>query len=139
QRDVRTLEQLLGVLAVTREDGDADARLQLQHEPVNLERLLQRTSNSLRDKQGARAVVRAQKNERELVAAEARHSVGGARNAPKAFGEMLEHRIPRLMTERVVDLLEAIEVEQHQRESRAAALRREERLLEPIVEEPAVC
>src|SRR5262249_13995015 len=51
---------------------------------------------------------------------------------------MLEHRIARLVTERVVDLLEAVEVEQHQRETGPAALRVQERLLQAVVEETAV-
>ena len=42
------------------------------------------------------------------------------------------------MAERVVDLLEAVEVEQHQREAGGVALRGQERLLEAIVEEPTV-
>ena len=51
---------------------------------------------------------------------------------------MLEHGVSGLVAERVVDLLEAVEIEQHQREAGAVALRREERLLEAILEEPAV-
>ena len=77
-------------------------------------------------------------DQRELVAADARHHVGG----PERVAELLGHRTQRLVAEPVavgvVHLLEAVEVEQHERHLALRALRALDLHLERAVEEAAV-
>jgi hypothetical protein len=62
-------------------------------------------------------------DERELVAAEPRHGVTRTRDVFQTDRELLEHSIAGMVAQRVVDVLEAVEVEQHQCEAGAIALR----------------
>ncbi len=123
---------------MTREDRDADARRQLERDAVDQERLVERAANALTDEERARRVGSALEDERELVAAEARDGVTRARDTLESPGEMLQDRVTGLVPEGVVDFLEAVQVEQHQREARAVSLRGQEGLLEAVVEEPAI-
>src|SRR3546814_6241602 len=50
----------------------------------------------------------------------------------------LQHAVARVMAERVVDLLEAVEVEHEQRQSARLAPGGQDALLQPIVEQRAV-
>src|SRR5207237_1322265 len=69
QSEVRALQQLFRLAAVPRENGNANARLQLQRHAVEVERLVERATNTLGDEEGARAVLCALQHECELVAA----------------------------------------------------------------------
>ena len=72
---------------------------------------------------------------REFVRARAEHEpVAG--EARKALREVLQHAIARGKAERLVDRLEALDVERDERDPRRVAYR--ERLVETLVEEPAV-
>ena len=77
-------------------------------------------------------------DDREFVAAEPGDGVGGAHAASKARGDLLQQRVADLVAERVVDRLEAVEIDEHEREARALARRVDRRLLEPVVEKQAV-
>ena len=71
----------------------------------------------------------------ELVAAEPRHRVGLAHRGLDARGGLDEQLVADRVTERVVDGLEPVEVdEQHAAHAVAAAARARERLLEPVGE-----
>ncbi len=58
----------------------------------------------------------------EFVAAEARGQVGAANRAGNVFGEGAQHRVARRMAVAVVDLLEAVEIEQKQGERGSLSL-----------------
>ena len=75
---------------------------------------------------------------RELVAAQARHGVGGAHAGREARRDALQQLVAHLVAERVVDGLEAVQVDEHEREPGVAARRVDDRLLEAIVEQHAV-
>ena len=70
----------------------------------------------------------------EFVAAEAGHRIDAAHHALQPLGHRAEQRIADRMAERIVDALEAVEVEEHDRELFAAA----ERLLHLVAEQHAV-
>ena len=74
----------------------------------------------------------------ELVAAEARDRVGVAKGAAEANRQLPEQLVAARMPERVVDLLETVEVEQQDRCAAAGASRVREGGLDPVVEEHAV-
>jgi hypothetical protein len=61
-------------------------------------------------------------DDRELVAAETRHGVGLAQHAAHPRRHTRQHAVAGVMAERVVDLLEAVQVEDQQRQRRARAV-----------------
>src|SRR5205807_7576479 len=74
----------------------------------------------------------------ELVAAESREGVAGPAGVLEALRDLLEELIAGVVAERVVDLLEAVEVDQQHGERVRRALGPRERLVEPVAEERAV-
>ena len=63
----------------------------------------------------------------------------GADDLAEALGDLLEQLVAGVVAEAVVDLLEAVEVdEQHGERRRAERSRPRERLVEPVAEERAV-
>ena len=66
----------------------------------------------------------------ELVAAEPRHHVARPRRRAQALGDGLEHEIAAIVTEAVVDLLEAVDVDEMHRERAAARRQGVERLVQ---------
>jgi hypothetical protein len=87
------------------------------------------------DARGRRA--RPRHEERELVTAEARQQVALADGRPQSRSHVAEQAVAVVVAERVVDLLEAIDVEQHERRLLPVALCGQNRLLNPVsVERP---
>ena len=85
----------------------------------------------------AASVLGAGQQDHELVAADACERVGRPEQRLEARADRLQQQIAGRVAERVVDLLEAVEVDHHQRErlgSRAAP----RQLLEAVEQEPAV-
>ena len=72
---------------------------------------------------GGRRLDRAQED-RELVAAQARDGVVLAEQAREALAHLAQHLVAVVVAEGVVDLLEAVEVEQHDRDAGLGAARR---------------
>lgn len=79
--DVGVTQQRLRVVAVLREDRDADTGLELEVQTIDRERLIERAPDSLRDEQCACPVPRTQEDERKLVAAKPRDGVGSPADA----------------------------------------------------------
>ena len=75
-RDVRVLQQLLGVVGVVRVDADADRRRHVDVVLLDLERLRDRVEQLLRDAAEHRGLVEVLDDHHELVAAETREQVG---------------------------------------------------------------
>ena len=74
----------------------------------------------------------------ELVTAQPRHRVGRPHGAAQAVSHFLEQFVADLVTERVVDDLETVEVEKHHRDAALAARRLRQRMLQAVVEQRAV-
>ncbi|HST39173.1 MAG TPA: hypothetical protein VLK58_06680, partial [Conexibacter sp.] len=64
--------------------------------------------------------------------------VGGPQRRLEPLGDLLEEHVAVVMTERVVDLLEVVEVHDHHREAAVAALGGAQRLLDAVAEQHAV-
>src|SRR2546426_7626748 len=64
----------------------------------------------------------------ELIAADPGKSVCLANPASHPFGDLLEQTVPRLVAQRVVDRLEAVDVEQEQRDLAPAPCRSSDHL-----------
>ena len=95
-------------------DADADARAE-----VELAALVENGWASAASTRSATAdavlLVGVVAQDRELVAAEARDGVLGARRFAQALGRLREHHVAGLVAQRVVDELEAVEVDEQHR------------------------
>ena len=74
----------------------------------------------------------------ELVAAEAGHRVALAQRQTQAAADLLQQQVAVLVAERVVDLFEPVEIEQHESDAQIGALRRQDRPGRAFVEEAAI-
>ena len=117
--DVGPPHQRLGVLAVLGEQGNADAGADVDPVPVHLDRPAQFDQHPLRDEDGL-LPVRPRQEDGELVAAQAGHQVGLPEPGPQPRVQLLEDLVAVVVAERVVDILEAVQVDPQQR-GRAAA------------------
>ena len=112
-RDVRALEQRVDVGAVIGIPGQADAGVELEADSVDLEG---RCRASWRRCTAAWAAshVGARHENGEFVAAEARDEILAAERRPQPGADLLEHEVTVMVTQRVVDLLEAVEVDEQE-------------------------
>ncbi len=76
--------------------------------------------------------------DQELVAAEARDGVAGAQDRLQSPRELDEERVAGVVAQAVVDRLEAVEVEEHQREARRPASAARDRDVQAVEQEHAV-
>ena len=74
----------------------------------------------------------------ELVAAQPRQRVSFADTALHAVGHLLEQQVADLVAERIVDVLEAIEIDEQQRQRLPGAARCHDALLQAVVEQHAI-
>ena len=116
ERDVGSAEELLRVVAVLGVAGDADARADVQQDPVELERRVERRDDALGDLPAVRAVARADEQHGELVAAQAGERVARSHGVAQAAGDLLQQPVAVGVAERVVDRLEIVEVDDHEHE-----------------------
>jgi hypothetical protein len=70
--------------------------------------------------------------EHELVASDACHGVGAARDALEPVSHLGEDAVADLVTERVVDALEIVEVDEHQRQAAGSSFERAQGLAQPV-------
>ena len=138
KRGVGMAHQALAVEGVVGIDCDADAR----RNQAAIGRLLvcgaERIDDAFGDASDRRRVVQAGRDDGEFVAAEPRQHLTVVEDDAGATGDRLQQRVAGGVPEKIVDLLEAVEVEAEQRQ--AAAGRRGHRYLpvEPAVEAAAV-
>ena len=98
-----------------RRQRDADARIHLHVHRVQRERLLQAARQAPGDRLRALGV-RLQQHRRELVAAQSHERVGWPQRSAEALAHVAQDFIARAVAEGVVDLLEAVEVDEQERE-----------------------
>ena len=131
-------QQAVGVLAVlgeqrrTHADGDRQARLaEIECRPAGLHQPLGEHERLL-------AVAEIRGHQRELVAAEPRRRVRGTDHAPHALRQIAQQPIAGRVAIAVVDVLEAIDVEDHQRGPRAEPPRAGQGLDQPVEQQEPV-
>ena len=119
-------------------DRDADARPHVQVVSLGNHRRLERMQNRLGDAPPGEGVI-ARQDDRELVAAKARDGVGGPLEQPfQTRRDRAQYQVADGMPERVVHVLEVVEVHQQNRDPRMVALSGRNRLIETLVAHHAV-
>ena len=99
---------------------------------------MQRVAQACRDDLGVLAVVHGRQQHSELVPAEAGERVPVAHHVAEPQRDLAQQLVAVRMAERVVDLLEAVEVDEEDSDLPVAALRHRERAFEPFLEQDAV-
>ena len=136
-RDVRALQQPHRVAGVPGEQRDADAGVDVDADAADGEGVLERRAQP--QPGGARRrLVAGLEDDRELVAAEARERVVVAQELLQARADLAQDLVAGVVAERVVELLEAVEVDQQQRELAVARGRGGDRRVQRVDEMAAV-
>src|SRR5207247_8169598 len=99
------------------------------------DRDLQRRNRPARDVLGVFALGKLIHDEQKLIAPQPAYGVGGARDTRDAVRHLLDELITRPVPKRVVDDLEAVEIEHGDGEDVAVALRVSHRLRQAIVQQ----
>ena len=137
-REVGAAQQIVAVVAVVGDERDADARLHVDRVAVDDERRLERLLDLPDDGRGAGEVGALARQDAELVPAESRHRVADAQAADEPLGDELQELVAVVVAERVVDLLELVQVHDQQRQRLARPERRPDRLGDAVAEQHAV-
>nr|WP_228430773.1 hypothetical protein [Baekduia soli] len=112
-RDVGAAHERLDVGAVVGPGRDADAGLDAERDPLDLDGGGELDEQPPRQLHGMVGGVGAPEDDGELVTAQPRDEVLGPDAAAQALGDLAEQQVAVHVPERVVDLLEVVEVEQH--------------------------
>ena len=118
-RGVGVAHQRLGVVAVLGVQRDAEAGGDVEPLAFDHAGLGDGGEELLRHRLGVLGLADLEQHG-ELVAAEAAHQVAVAHRAAQAAGEGLQHAVADAVAERVVDHLEAVEVEEEHGQAAAA-------------------
>ena len=132
------LDQRVGIVAIMREERDADTGTCSQLVSVDLKRRPQRLQELLRDAGGGLRAVGAEQQHHELVTAEPGHGVASPQRLGKTIGHALDDLVAGDQAEQIVDQLEPVEVDQHHRQQLAGSTRPLDRLGQAVVEQEPV-
>jgi hypothetical protein len=139
-RGIGMADQILAVHAVLGIHGDTDAgrhrHLMLRWPQGN--GLTQAVQDLACDLLGMAAMIDALEDHGELVAADARDGVHRPHRAADPARDLAQELIAHLMPERVVDELEAVDVDEQQCHAAHAALRTDQGLVQPVREQRAI-
>ncbi|MNP10621.1 hypothetical protein D3C76_1027770 [compost metagenome] len=141
--DVGALEQVGWRRAVVGNQGNTDTRRHLQALAVEEHRLGQQLTNGIGQLADliADLVARAfeaTEQHHEFITAQARDGVFHAHAGFQARGDDFQHRVAHRMAEGIVDVLEVVEVEEHQRAAQVMALEQGDLLAQAIHQQRAV-
>jgi hypothetical protein len=115
------LEQGVGIVAIGRQHGDADPRADPGQLPVHIERLLERSEETLAQCRGARWMLDLVLHHRELIGAHAGERVRIAQNGQQARAGVAQQQVARGAAKPRVDPREVDQVQQQYRGAAIAA------------------
>ncbi len=139
-RGVGMAQQRLGVVGIGRVQADADAGSGAQLAPDQVERLAQGIEELAADVLDPDGGVGGQVGEQheELVSTQPGEQVGVTQDRVQACGHAGQQLVSRGVAQPVVDLLETVQIDEHQRDRPIAAPRPRERELHLLLGEDAV-
>ncbi|EGF32081.1 hypothetical protein IMCC9480_2969 [Oxalobacteraceae bacterium IMCC9480] len=119
-REVGAFQEFGGVVLVLAEERHADAWRAVMHMAIQVIRQVQRSQDFFADPfglQGSGDGLLAEFFEQhdEFVATDARHGIAVAHAARQPTGDLLQQQIALVMAEAVIEQLEVVEVDEHQR------------------------
>ena len=135
--DVGAPQQRARVGPMLGEDRNANAGADFHLMAVDDERLLERFEQPAGRHFGL-VRVRSGQQHGELVAAQARGRVAFAKHALESHAQLAQEQIAKVVPERIVDFLEAIEVHHQQRQRRFVATGRQNGLAQAVVEQQTI-
>ena len=112
-RDVGLLNERLDIGSVLGVERDADAGLRVDLDVLEFEGRAQRGRDRLRQSH-RRVAVAAVAEDRKLIATEPRDLVAATELLPETLSDLLQEQVAVPMAKRVVDLFEAVEVDEQQ-------------------------
>jgi len=118
-------------------ESDPDARTYHDVVSCDCERRLQQVYELVGHADSG-GTIRVRQHHRELVAAQAGEGVRRAQFGVQAGSDLLQDQVASLVTERVVDLVEAVQVEQQEAHPAAGPPRGANRLLQAVEQQGAV-
>ena len=136
--ELGVLEQRVRILPVLREQGDADAGRGLDLLAVDVEWFGHRRQDLVGQGDNLGGLADLRLHERELVATEPGQRVAGADRCGDPLGDGAQQLVADWVAQGVVDVLEAVEIEQQDRDHAAFAAGTGQLLAEPIVQQGAV-
>ena len=137
-RHIRMAHEGVGLLAVFRAKGNADASPDIDVSAIDHKGLLQRMKNLLSGLGSAIEVGPAGRQHCEFVSAKPRYRVRLSEGRGQTQRDLLQEQIAYVVTERIVDFLESVHIhdEQHQRLSFPMCDR--DALTQPVIEQGSV-
>ena len=133
-RQVGTLDERADVVAVFGIERNPDARLDLEREPFEQGWKAYRLSGLLGDLDGGGGVPNVSEHDAELVSSETSDRVCIAEHCAQTTCDLLQQEVAPLVSERVVDLLEAVEIDDEDRGAGGLAPRTSDSLFRPVTE-----
>src|SRR5581483_3687922 len=130
--------QQIGIFAMIREEGDADARSNVEEMLLQNERRLQRLEDFPRDQGDILHVGHRGEQNGEFISAEAGNRVRLPQRPPQALSHLLQQGVSMMMTEGIVDIFKTVQVHQEKGERAALAMTGEDRLLQAVIEKGPV-
>ena len=137
-RGIGVTQQRLGIVAIGGIQTDSHARGDAHLAALDVKRRLKRLHQLLGRQRRILGTVQILEHYNEFVTADARDSVVRADGANESPGQLLEQCIAGGMTKAVVDVLEVIQVDEHQREQGAAPMRMADALAEARMKQQSV-
>ena len=137
-RGVGMPEQQFLVVAMLGIGRAAEAGADEQFVAVDRHRLADDVDDLVGDDGDRLGPAQIRRDDHEFVAAQPRHRVHLAHRHRETGGRLAQDDVADLVAERIVDLLEAVEIDEDQREAARVAARLGHRLLQAIVEQEAV-
>jgi len=126
----------IGARFVPKRDTDTGADVQV--DTGQCDRLLQRGEDFARDNGGVVGTADVAQQDQELIAAEAANDVMRAYTRAQAAAHLEQQLIADGMTHRVVDVLEAVQIDEQQRQHGLAAARVVDRIARALVKQEPV-
>ncbi len=137
-RRVGVLHERLGVQGVVGEDAGADAGPDRDRVARDQERRAQGAAHFFRERAEVVAPRQLGKNQSELVAGQACHGVARPHQRSEPVRDAAEQKVAHVMTERVVDHLEPVDVQEKETQGMPVTTRPHQLLLETVEEQSPV-
>ena len=137
-RSVGTFNQRIHILPIVRVNADADADGDVQFELTDAVRYSECGEYFLGAERGVGSVLDVGQQDDELIAALAADRIRTAHGTAQALRYRYQQLVTDAMPHRIVDVFKTIQIEEHQRQLFALALRERHRLHQPVVEQNPV-